>query len=472
MIHPAPQDVAGTTDDPCEMSIDALRSAYAERSLSPVDVTKAHLERISGAGDQLNAFVTVTPEQALTDARRAETMWRHSPDSAPALLGIPYAIKDLVPTKGIRTTRGSLASSEWIPTEDSLLAHRLRNSGGSLLGKTTTSEVGWKADSGNPVNGPARNPYDLTKTAGGSSGGAAAAVAGRIATVTQGGDGAGSVRIPAAFCGVVGIKPGTGVIPYYPPSPLAPIVANGTFGRTVRDAATLLDVLAGPDYRDATSAHHRNASYRRACDEAPVSLRIAYAPEWGGRRAEPEIEQHMITAIDALRSAGHHVTVLEQTPHDRFDLLHTIWTTGFASLYPDIPNGIDPELRQVIEEAAAFSGADLASAHLQRRLYQAEVAGCFEDYDVLLTPTTPVPAFEAGKVGPETVNGKPANYLDWAWLTYAFNLSEHPAVSIPHGFTDAGLPVGVQVVGHHGRDHALVHAASQVESALISTQGS
>lgn len=197
------------------------------------------------------------------------------------------------------------APARWIPESNSPLAARLMEGCGTLLGKTTTSELGWKADSGNPVSGPARNPYDASKTAGGSSGGASAAVAACMATVSQGGDSTGSVRIPAAFCGFVYIKPGTGVIPYYPPSPLSSMVANGSFGRDVRDAAVLLDVMAGPDPRDPNSVLRQQGKYRRACNQSTGTLRIAYVPGWDRRRAEPELEHTADDAVTELREAGH-----------------------------------------------------------------------------------------------------------------------------------------------------------------------
>ncbi|MCF3140845.1 hypothetical protein LRQ04_16435 [Paenarthrobacter sp. AR 02] len=460
------QNPATSAPNVCALSIDELRKEYSEGSLSPVEVAHAHLERIEAENPRLNAYVTVTAEQALVDAQRAEHVWTHQPEDAPPLLGVPFAIKDLMPTKGIRTSKGSLATSAWIPENNSPLATRLLQAGGTLLGKTTTSELGWKADSGNPVNGPARNPHDPSKTAGGSSGGAAAAVAAGLATVSQGGDGAGSVRIPAAFCGVVGIKPGTGVIPYYPPTPLSSIVANGSFGRTVRDAAILLDVMAGPDPRDPSSVLRHHGQYRRVCDQSPGTLRIAYVPNWGGRRAEPELEHAADHAAAKLRAAGHSVDFIDNSPEDRFDLLHTIWTTGFASIVESAQKGVDAGLARVVDQAVGFSGADLAKAHLQRQVYKAEVAEFFSSYDLLLTPTTSVAAFAAGDDNPDNVNGIPANYLDWAWFTYAFNLSEHPAVSLPHGSTQAGLPTGIQLVAHHGCEEKLVAAAAEAERVL------
>lgn len=446
---------------------DELRHLYASKQASPVEVAQAHLDRIERLNPQVNAFVTVTPFRALADARAAERQWLSQDDGlCHPMSGIPFALKDLVPTTGILTTKGSNRFRDWIPDTNSPLAQRLLGSGGIMIGKTTTSEVGWKADSGNRINGPARNPYSPEHTAGGSSGGAAAAVAAGFVTVAQGGDGAGSVRIPAAFCGAVGIKPSTGVIPYFPPTPLGSMVANGPIARTVADAALLLDALSGPDYRDPTSLTIPAGGYRAACDRPPRPLRIAYLPTLGGRTPEQEVTDAVSAAVGRLTDAGHHVDVLDDTPADRFDLLHVIWTTGFASLFPDAGEDLDPGLAAVIRDAAQFDGADLAAAHLARQNYKAAVSELLAPYDLVVTPTCSVPAFVAGDDHPATVRGVPANYLDWAWLTYTFNLTEHPAISLPCATTYSGLPIGIQLVGRHHRDRDLIAAAAGAEGIV------
>ncbi|MDV6263970.1 amidase [Rhodococcoides yunnanense] len=455
------------TSDLTWKSADELRHLYAGHEVSPVEVARAHLDRIGRCNDQVNAYVTVTEERALADARAAERMWLDHNDASPApLLGVPFALKDLVPTAGIRTAKGSQRFHDWVPEKNSPLAERMLSSGGVFLGKTTTSEMGWKADSGNRVNGPARNPHSLSHTAGGSSGGAAAAVAAGMATLAQGGDGAGSVRIPAAFCGVVGIKPSTGVIPYFPPTPLGSMVANGPLARTVADAALLLDALSGPDYRDPTSLTVTAGGYRAACDRPTRALRIAYIPELGGRAPEKEVADAVAAAVARLSSAGHHVDVVDTTPRDRFDLLHVIWTTGFASLFPGGGIDLDPGLAAVIDQASQFTGSDLAAAHLAREHYKAAISDLLAPYDIAITPTVSVPAFEAGADHPVFVDGESANYLDWAWLTYTFNLSEHPAISLPCASTLTGLPIGIQLIGRHHRDRDLIAAAASIESIV------
>lgn len=448
---------------------DELRDLYATGAVSPVEVTAELLADIGARETSLNAFVTVTEEIALADARAAEDAWcrvRRGVEEAPPMLGIPYALKDLVPTAGIRTTKGSLRFADWLPDEDSPLAARMRGSGGVLLGKTTTSEAGWKADAGNRLNGAARNPYDPARTAGGSSGGAAAAVAAGFVPIAQGGDGAGSVRIPASFCGVVGMKPSPGVIPYYPPTPLGPMVANGALGRTVADTALLMDALSGPNPCDPSSLPRPAGSFRTAARRPRSRLRVGYVPELGGRRCDAEVADAVEPAVDRIAADGHTVVPVRQTPPDRFDLLHTIWTTGFASLFADGTDDLDEGLAAVVEQAAGISGATLAAAHLERQELKAQWAELMSAYDVLVLPTVATTAFAAGDDHPERVDGVDANYLDWAWLTYTFNLTEQPAISLPCSADAHGLPVGIQLVGRHHGDADLVAAAAWLEDVV------
>ena len=451
----------------CRFSIDDLLANYAKGSLSPVEVLNAHLERIEQHEETINAFVTVTHDLAKRQAKHSEEIWRKG-DHAGALEGVPYAIKDLVPTAGIRTTRGSPLYRDWVPSENSPLAQLLLKSGGAMVGKTTTSEIGWKADAGNPINGASRTPYNPTLTSGGSSGGAAAGVAAGFMSLAQGGDGAGSIRIPASFCNLVGMKPGPGVVPYYPPTPLGALVANGPLARSVRDVAHLLDVMSAQDPRDSMSVVRTPGGYRGSCDKTPDKIRAYYAPSWGGRRAEPSIESVVTQAVSRLQGGGIEVEEIGETPPDRFDLMDIIWTTGFASLIPRPSNETDADLAKVIERARSYSGSDLATAHLARQEYKAQVELLLQHVDVLLTPTVAIGPFNPGSPGPESVGGIPANYLDWAWMTYSFNLSEHAAITIPCGFDEDDLPVGLQLISRHGTEHHLLACAAIVESLCSS----
>ncbi|MDE0193956.1 MAG: amidase family protein, partial [bacterium] len=261
-----------------------LREGYESGALSPIAVAEAVLGRIERLNGDLTAFVTVTGDEARQTAAAAERALRGddcTDGPGGALCGVPISIKDMIVTRGVRTTIGSLLLADWIPEFDTPTSERLRAAGAPLLGKTTTSEFGWKGDSGNRVNGPARNPWRLDRTAGGSSGGAAAAVAAGLGPAAIGSDGAGSVRIPAAFCGVFGIKPSCGVIPVFPISPIESLSHLGVLATTVADAADVLDVVAGPDPRDRFSLPGTGADYADALAGPLGELRVAWSPDLG-----------------------------------------------------------------------------------------------------------------------------------------------------------------------------------------------
>src|SRR6185312_14722311 len=247
------------------LTANELRGLYRSRSLSPVEVTRAVLERIDRINPVLKAFVTVTPERAMADARRAEHAYV-SGGSVPALAGIPYSLKDLTPTKGIRTTRGSLLWKDWVPDFNTPIGERLQAAGGVLLGKTNTPELGWKGESTNRVIGSTLNPWNRERTPGGSSGGASAAVAAGLGPLAQGTDGAGSVRIPASFAGVFGLKPTFGLVPYYPTSAVEALAHIGPLTRTVRDGALMLNIMAGSDWRDRNSLNSRPVDFLAGCE--------------------------------------------------------------------------------------------------------------------------------------------------------------------------------------------------------------
>ncbi|MCY3953527.1 MAG: amidase family protein, partial [bacterium] len=277
-----------------------LREGYESGALSPVAVAETVLGRIERLNGDLTAFVTVTADEARRAAAAAARALRGDGGAdgdagaggpGGALCGVPISIKDMIVTRGVRTTIGSLLLADWVPEFDTPTSERLRAAGAPLLGKTTTSEFGWKGDSGNRVNGPARNPWRLDRTAGGSSGGAAAAVAAGLGPAAIGSDGAGSVRIPAAFCGVFGIKPSYGVIPAFPISPIESLSHLGVLATTVADAADVLDVVAGPDPRDRFSLPDTGADYAAALAGPLGELRVAWSPDLGYAAVEPEVRE-------------------------------------------------------------------------------------------------------------------------------------------------------------------------------------
>ena len=458
---PVAEDLAFT---PATELLDAFRS----RSLSPVEVTEALLRRIEEVDADLNAFVTVTPEAALEQAGRAEAAYARGETGA--LLGVPVSVKDVVPTAGVRTTMGSLLFEDWVPDFDAPLVERLRDAGAVLLGKTNLPELGWKGDSGNRLCGPTRNPFDRTRTAGGSSGGAAAAVAAGLGPLAHGGDGAGSIRIPAAFCGVVGLKPSHGRVPYAPGGALELLVSEGPLARTVRDAALLLDVLAGEDARDRLSLPAPRTPLRAACERPVAGLRIAWSPDLGHAVVEPGVARAVATAVDAFTELGCHVAEVAVPWPDPLDDLRLLFSTAYAGLHAsgygrglhDVEDLLDPGLLAVIEEGRRHSAADLTAAHLRRLDFAETVRRFMAPWDLLVTPTLPTTAFEAGRDHPESVAGRPCGVYDWLPFTYPFNLTGQPAVSVPAGLVD-GLPVGLQIVGRWRDDATVLAAAAAYE---------
>ncbi len=452
-----------------------LRDAYRARRLSPVEVTERVLEQIDRLEGHVNAFVTVTADLARDAARAAERAYRDGGD-APALCGIPVSVKDVVPTAGIRTTMGSRLFADWVPDFDAPLVERLRGGGAVLLGKTTVPEFGWKGDSGNPVNGPARNPFDRARTAGGSSGGAAAAVATGMGPLAQGGDGAGSIRIPASLCGVVGLKPSHGRLPYAPAGALARLVSEGPIARTVRDAALLLDTLAGPDPRDRLSLAAERTPFADACDRGLRGLRIAWSPDLGHARVDPAVARVAAEAVRVLEALGAAVEPVDPAFGDPHDDLELLFATAYAGMdldgygpdYRGDPAGarglLDPGLRALVERGERHSAAELAAAHLRRGRLCERVRRFMRPYDLLATPTLPTTAFTAGDDHPGSIAGTPTTTYGWLPFTYPFNLTGLPAITVPAGLA-GGLPVGLQLVGRWRDDRTVLAAAASFEQA-------
>ena len=452
--------------DPTDLSATELLAAFRAHELSPVDVTDATLTRIEALDGPINAFVTVTADRARSDARAAERAYRDG--TAGAIEGVPYSLKDLVSTHGIATGRGSLVWRDPAPTFDAPVAERLAAAGGVLLGKTTTPELGWKGDSGNRLNGPCHNPWQIGATAGGSSGGTAAAAAARFGPLHQGSDGAGSIRIPASFCGVFGLKPTYGLIPQVPPSAVETVSHLGPITRTVADAALMLDVMAGADPRDRTSLDPSVASHLAALDEPLPTLRIAYSPDLGYARSEEPVARLVADAATVFADLGHVLEVVELALADPWEIEDTIWTTAMAAVHRDrlaeVRGDLDPGLVRVIESGLGRSGADVASAYQRRNGWVDGLRRQLEGFDLLVCPTLPCTAFPAGDDHPATVAGAPTTYLGWTQFTYPFNLTGQPAATVPCGLV-GGLPVGLQIVGPRFADALVLRASAAFEAA-------
>lgn len=446
-----------------------LRDHYRSGDLSPVEVTGVILERIGRLNPTLNAYVTVTVERALEDARVAERAYRER--TAGPLAGVPISIKDITPTRGIRTTMGSRLMQEWIPDEDAPFVEKVSAAGAVLLGKTNTPELGWKGDSGNRVIGPTHNPWKHGRTAGGSSGGASSALAAGLGPLASGTDGAGSIRIPAAFCGVFGLKPSFGLVPYYPPSSVEALAHIGPMSRTVRDSALLLDVVSGDDPRDRATWPNRDG-FLLNCEGGVQGMRVAWSPDLGYAAIDPEVRAIAEAAAQRLTDLGAHVEEVSIPFPDPWNTVDTLWASAQAGRhvhdFDAVRDDIDPGRIPLIERGRTLTAVDLNLAYAQRTTVYNAWREWFEQgqWDLLLTPTLPITAFPAGDNAPAEINGVPVEYLSWTAFTYPFNLTGNPAATVPAGFASDGLPVGLQMVGRWRADATVLRAAAAYEDAF------
>jgi aspartyl-tRNA(Asn)/glutamyl-tRNA(Gln) amidotransferase subunit A len=452
--------------DITRLSATELLGLYRRLELSPVEATRAVLAQIDSQNPAINAYCLVRGDEALAAARASEGRWAAG-EPMGLLDGVPVSVKDLLLTRGWPTLRGSRATDASGPwTVDAPAVARLREHGAVLLGKTTTPEWGWKAVTDSPLTGVTRNPWDVSRTPGGSSGGAAAAVACGLGPLALGTDGAGSIRIPASFCGIVGLKPTQGRVPVYPPSAFGTLSHVGPMARTVADAALLLDVIGAPDPRDSLAL---DRCVPGELEAARVSgLRVAYSPALGYAQVDPEVAAAVQAAVSALESCGARVTVADPGFASPVATLNVLWYAGAAAIVDDIPaerrNLVDPGLAEVASEGRGYSALDYVRALRERAALGVAMGAFHESYDLLVTPTEPIVAFAAGTEVP--AGSADPRWPSWTPFTYPFNLSHQPAATVPCGFSAAGLPVGVQVVGARHADSLVLSACAAIEAAL------
>ncbi|WP_409494049.1 amidase [Amycolatopsis sp. cmx-11-12] len=448
-----------------KLTASELVAAYATGELSPVEATQNALRVIEERDGETNAYCLVDADGALEQAKASEIRWR---DGNPIgwLDGVPASIKDMFLTQGWPTLRGSRCidpDQQW--DVDSPVTARLRENGLVLLGKTTTPELAWKGVTDNTLTGITRNPHDPSTTAGGSSGGSAAAVAAGMGELSVGTDGGGSIRIPASFCGIVGLKPTHGRIPLFPASPFGPLSHAGPLARSVDDTALLLDVLAMPDYRDPAALAPPVSTFREAVRRDVRGLIAAYSPTLGYVDVDPEVAEIVKSAVQSLGDAGLHIEETDPgftDPKPAFDIL---WSTGAAKWLDTFPAGsderVDPGLRKVWEFGKTFSASDYLGANAERAALGILMGEFHTRYDVLITPTVPIPAFEAGHEVPP--GSGMSGWPDWTPFTYPFNMTQQPAISVPAGRTSSGLPVGLQIVGPRHSDDLVLAVAKLLE---------
>ena len=455
-----------SSTDLCALSAAELVELFRTHAVSPVQVAKAVLQRIEQLNPKLNAFSLVS-ESAVEDAKASEARWlRGEPKGL--LDGVPASIKDILLTKGWPTLRGSKTVDSKGPwNDDAPAVARLREHGAVLVGKTTTPEFGWKGVTDSPLTGITRNPWNPAKTPGGSSGGAAAALAAGMAPLAVGTDGGGSIRIPCSFTGLFGIKPSFGRVPAWPLSPFGTVAHVGPMTRTVADAALMLNVLALPDARDWHALPYDARDYRTGLESGVRDLRIAWSPDLGYAKVDEEILSLVAKAVKVFEELGARV----EEKHPGFEnpepIFRTHWFSGAASLLNNISSEkkrlIDPGLLEVAQQGAKIPAAEILDAQMKRGALGTHMNLFHREFDLLVTPTLAVAAFDVGMEYPQkTKNG---NWTDWTPFTYPFNLTQQPAASIPCGFTKAGLPVGLQIVGPKYADALVLRAARAFETA-------
>ena len=449
---------------------DALTLArlIRDKQVSPVAVVEAVLARIEALQPTVNAFITVTAEEARAAARRAEAAVMAGERLGP-LHGVPFSVKDLLPTRGVRTTMGSLIFADQVPAEDAVPVRRLREAGAILAGKTTTPEFGHKPLTDSPLFGATRNPWDLSRTAGGSSGGAAAAVVSGQAPLALGTDGGGSIRLPASCCGIVGLKPTLGRVPHVSQADLFSSTSYiGPMARTVAETAACFDAIAGFDAGDPYSRPEPADDPR---DVTVRGLHVGWLPRVGNRLVDAEVLAATEAAVRHLEAGGAQVETLDEDVRAFEQTFLIGLQAGLAARVgahmAAFGDKVAPSLRESIERGARWTAVDWVNALGQRTAMYRRVNALLRRFDVLLSPTLSRPALAVDHDAFQsiTIGGEEAGSIRGAWYPYLwpFNLSGHPALSLPCGVAADGLPIGLQIVGPWYGDRRVLALAGYLE---------
>jgi aspartyl-tRNA(Asn)/glutamyl-tRNA(Gln) amidotransferase subunit A len=457
-------------DHICFMSACEITEMIKKQEITSQEITEIVIERIEKVNPAINAFCTTTFELARSMAKEADRRVKNS-KTIPLLNGIPTSIKDLVPVKGVRTTYGSKIFENHVPEDDAELVKRLKKAGCVILGKTNTPEFGHKGVTDNLIFGPTRNPWHLERTSGGSSGGAAAAIVSGLGHLAQGSDGGGSIRHPSCFCGAYGLKPSFGRVAMYPRIFISgeDLSVAGPITRYVNDAALMLDVMKGPFEGDRFSLPEEKTSYFEQCDKVPDKLRIGYSLDLGiARVVHSEVEKAVMKSIEKLETYN---WVIEEVKFKRSriaEAFSTNWLITFAyDLKPYLDNWqdkIDPVLVQWVKAGLDFDATALPKAMNMRSQFYQKIYESFKNYDILITPTTAVPAFELGIPAPSTIEGKGVPPIGWQPFTFPFNFTGHPAASIPCGWSSEGTPIGMQIIGKRFQELLVLQISKAFEN--------
>jgi len=458
------------TDDICWLSAIELAARIKRREISPVEAVGAALSRLDRINPRLNAVVTRTDEIALQQAREAEAMVLRD-ETLGLLHGVPMVVKDLHYTAGVRTTCGSELYADFVPRFDHPIVERLRRAGCILLGKTNTSEFGLIPLAASRLLGDACNPWNLEHNTGGSSGGSASSVVSGIAPIATASDGGGSIRIPASFCGAFGIKPQHGRVGHiHQPPGWESLAHQGPITRNVRDAARVLDVISGPHPLDRWSLPAADSSFEAACERDVRGLRLAWSPDLGGNPIEPDVLEACRRAVTRFADLGCEVEALSLALDDLTRAQQTIvLCETIASIGPRLERWkevITPSLARLPEKAAEFTVADLVDAHWARERYWERISPVFEQFDALLTPVVGITAPANGTLGPREIAGKKIRALGWLGFCVPFNMTWQPAASLPVGFADNSLPLGLQIVGRRHDEATVLQLCAAYEDAF------
>jgi aspartyl-tRNA(Asn)/glutamyl-tRNA(Gln) amidotransferase subunit A len=457
------------SNDLIGMSAVELLAGYRAGRFSPVEATGAVLDRIHAVNDKINAFMIIDDEGALAAAKASEDRWAKGAPMG-LLDGVPTTLKDLVLTKGWPTLKGSLTVDPAGPwDEDAPCVARLREHGAVFLGKTTTPEVGWKGLTESALSGVTRNPWNLAKTPGGSSGGASAALAANMGPLAVGSDGGGSIRIPAGFAGVFGIKANYGRVPVYPESAMRGLSHVGPMTRSVADAALMLNVLSEPDYRDPTALPYQAIDFTEGLDDGIAGLKVAFSPDLGYAAVDGEVARIVADAAAVFTDLGASVVRRDPGFENPKAVFKAHWWAGAAGAFAHLPDTemakLEPELAEIVADGQKLPILDYMRAMEGRSALCLHMREFHREFDLLLTPTLAVPAFDVGRLQPPGSPPDDTYWTDWTPFSFPFNLTQQPACSIPCGFTEAGLPVGLQIVADNFREDLVFRAAQAFEGA-------
>jgi len=455
----------------CDQSATALRQEILAGHLSARELLDAHIDRIALCNPQVNALVTLDLDAAMRQAQAADAQQARG-EPLGLLHGLPMVHKDCFHTRGMRTTQGSPLYREHVPTVSSLLVEREQAAGAITLGKSNIPEFCAGSHTVNTVFGATRNPYDLGRSAGGSSGGAAAALACGMAALADGSDMGGSLRNPASFCNVVGLRPSPGRVPQWPTlNPYNALAVVGPMGRTVADVALLLAAMAGPDARDPLSIDQDPAHFLGSLERSVAGRRIAFAPTWDGLPTDPAVVRLMRAQVPVLEALGAHVTEACPDFSQADQAFQTLRGVAFELAYGPLadrhPEAFKPAIHWNIGVGRNAGGAQIAQAEKARAALFQQMHGFMQSHDFLIGPVSQVPAFPVEWDHVHEIDGTPmSNYIDWMRSGYYLSLTGLPAISVPCGFTGDGLPVGLQIVGRYREERALLEFAHAFEQAV------